>query len=179
MITNKNQLFLELQPCGTFFFGNERTFNTAEKDKYDEDVTNYFAESNKYPQQTAILGLLRHTLLSLYDQLEAKVAVKQGIIGEINFDGEHSKQYGYIDSISPLVVSNRKDKNSFEFLIPAPYIKQGEIELIYSEIESKSLYIKKINKTPILKNLIIKVFQPKYNGKINQIKLKIMRFFIN
>lgn len=159
MTTNNNKdFFVELLPCGSFFFGNERTFNTAEKDKYKEEITNYFAESNRYPQQTAILGLLRHTLLSLYGQLGAIISDKQSTIGKFNFDGKHTEPYGYIDSISPSVIAKCNDEKSFEFLLPAPFIKQGEAELIYSEIESESLDNKKKDKTPKIINFDHKDF---------------------
>jgi len=60
MTTNTKQTyFVEIQPIGFYFFGGERTFNTAKTDKRKKPVSNYYAISNTYPQQTAILGLLR------------------------------------------------------------------------------------------------------------------------
>lgn len=151
MTTNSNkQIFVELQPSGPYFFGSERTFNTAEKDKYGESVTNYFAESNKVPQQTAILGLLRHTLLALNNCLNKTPVEKQKIIGDKNFDGEHKDGYGFIAQISPLVIAAKNSDNAFDFLVPTPFIKQKDAILCYSQVDSHSLDILSKDKTPKL-----------------------------
>lgn len=88
MTTNTNETyFVEIQPIGYYFFGGERTFNTAQTDKYKKPIANYYAISNPYPQQTALLGLLRYTMLVMTNMLHAKNHhEKESIIGK-SFNG--------------------------------------------------------------------------------------------
>lgn len=107
---NNKKYFVEIEPIGYYFFGGERTFTTNEKDKYNDIVTNYFAESNKYPQQTALLGLLRHTLLTLYNRLNASFEDKTTLIGNNSFTPGYDGSYGLIESISPLVIYQKENE---------------------------------------------------------------------
>lgn len=132
--------FIEIQPTGYYFFGNERTFTTAETDKYGETVANYLAESNDYPQQTAILGMLRYALLALYNKLDAPNPDKQKIIGANNFDIATNNTFGLIDKVSPLVIYNKADNL---FLLPAGfdnqhYPKTSNTHLGYSSSENST-----------------------------------------
>lgn len=85
--TSYNYL-IKIRPLDYYFFGGEQTFG-------DGKNVNYFAKTKKIPQQTSVLGLLRH--LGYY---------KDGVeIGE-SFNAnqlikEHT-QYGYIQQLSPL-----------------------------------------------------------------------------
>ena len=150
MTTNKTY-FVEIKPTGYYFFGNERTFNTTKKDKYQDAVTNYFAQSNQIPQQTTVLGMLRYAFLAINDELNASQSAKEKTIGNVGFNGEHTENYGFIQSISPLVIATQnKDDNSFDFLLPAPFTQQEEtIEYHTSEYNSftnnaKSTSLKKL-----------------------------------
>jgi len=94
---------IKLTPIDTFFFGGEKHI-----EKNGKIETNYFVESNLYPQQTTLLGLLRYYLLlknnivfdgkKITDKIEAA-----RIIGDSSFDYNTPPQdYGKIKSISPL-----------------------------------------------------------------------------
>lgn len=114
---------IKLTPVDTFFFGGEKH---VEKDGKPE--TNYFVESNLYPQQTTLLGLLRYYLLlkkpsvfsnnKITDKTEA---VK--IIGEKSFDfSGKSNNFGKINQISPLYFSFENEiyffgPLDFEFIV--------------------------------------------------------------
>lgn len=115
---NQNSYFVEIIPTGYYFFGGERTFQTVEKDKYGDSITNYFAESNNLPQQTAVLGMLRYSLLALYDKLKDIQTEKDNTVGDCNFDFTYDKSYGLIDSISPVVLFN---KGTNSILTPAGF----------------------------------------------------------
>lgn len=139
-MTNNKTFFLEIKPAGYYFFGGEQTFNTVEKGKYDEEITNYFAVSNRYPQQTGLLGMLRHTLLKLYDNLNSTAVQKAEIIGG-NFNPENDNPFGLIDSISPLVIYNIAQN---KILMPAPIDKQAcnNFNGFGYSISSKKIYLK-------------------------------------
>jgi CRISPR-associated protein Cmr3 len=143
MTTNKSTYtyFVEIKPTGYFFFGNEQSFNTKEIDKYEKEVNNYFAKSNLYPQQTAILGLIRHSLLAFYNSLDNGVDQKSKIIGIKNFDGIHDNTFGYINSISPLVICKEVNKK-IQILTPAPFTQQ-EKNTITAKFNNTASYINK------------------------------------
>lgn len=120
----KNNTYLvKLEPAGYYFFGGDNTFNTNRKDKYGKPVSNYFAISNTMPQQTAILGLLRHALLVLTNKLNAPTegaGGKSEIIGDTGFNEKAVNSYGWINSISPLVIL-KKQTNCFSIFKPAGF----------------------------------------------------------
>ncbi len=137
MTQNNNKKYLvEIIPTGYYFFGSERTFKTNQQDKYGEAVTNYFAESNSLPQQTAVLGLLRHTLLALYNRLDVANELKNEIIGQEHFSLHKDSNYGLIEAISPLVILKNSADN---YLMPAGFNQQQynnvSVDLVYQAAE--------------------------------------------
>ena len=106
--------FIRLKPVENYFFGGENTFRNNEEDK-----ANYFSRSNKYPQQTTLLGLLRFMLLKnnaalpLYKNQEKANA----LIGENSFDVLKGPQsFGAIQKISPLFIYH--DNDIYRFSLP-------------------------------------------------------------
>ncbi len=94
---------IKLRPVDAYFFGGERTFNT-------EDDTNYFVRSNYFPQQTALLGLLRYEILRYHGLLNQPVSATKDLIGTQGFvvpQKEKEKNiadFKYIHSISPVFI---------------------------------------------------------------------------
>jgi len=124
-MTKTKKYFIKLTPAGYYFFGGENTFNTNRKDKYNQEVTNYFAISQKLPQQTALLGLLRHTLLTLYGRLDHSWEEKKPLIGAKGF-GLDRLDAGLIKAISPICLVNQIDKQKpYAFYVPAGYDEQA------------------------------------------------------
>lgn len=130
---------IKITPVEYYFFGSE---------KHTEDLTtNYFVESNDYPQQTTLLGLLRYFLLQKSNLLVGKNLPKdkQGdakdLIGTQSFDYNSSANtFGKISSISALYFNN--DKTNFFF---APMDIQFNInnDFILSDKENKVYSAKK------------------------------------
>lgn len=104
--------FITLSPLDWFFFGGEKTFGEGEKSEY-------FVHSNYFPQQSAILGMLRYQLLKQHRLLIEDIKPedrekKQDEGGEIeqligkqsfNMNCLHEKfAYGKIKKISPLSI---------------------------------------------------------------------------
>ncbi len=107
---------VKLTPIDKFFFGQKNTFG-------DNNV-NYFVRSSHFPQQTALLGLLRYQLLchadkSVFDnnKIVNSKAAKE-LIGEKSFSPEEPSvdNFGLIESLSPVFLM---DKETGEMYLPA------------------------------------------------------------
>lgn len=98
-----NKYLITLKPLTPFFFGGENTFG--------EGKINYFARSNYLPQQTTILGMLRHELLIQNDLIgtDPKTNDWKSLIGENSFqkiNNQFVNDFGAIKNISPVFLSN-------------------------------------------------------------------------
>jgi len=118
---------IELEPLGDFFFGGENTFgeNNSNNDnnatQKGKDKKNYFAKSNRFPQQSALLGMLRFELLkekALLPLSQYKDEARQ-LIGGRSFDFERNSlefDFGIIEKISPIFLTD-----SSQDFIPVPF----------------------------------------------------------
>jgi CRISPR-associated protein Cmr3 len=161
---NSNSRFVEIKPVGYYFFGNERTSRTVNKDKYKQTVMNYFASSNLLPQQTALLGMLRYAILAWQDMLNAPITDKEKIIGAGNFHFEKDTPYGWIERISPLVLFKTETKEVF---LPVGMDHQKykgsktgssvqDVTLYYSSLTEKHYSGKVDHGLPVLNNYVYK-----------------------
>lgn len=99
-----------LRPVDTFFFGGERTFGYDGERSQKNVPTNYFVESNRYPHQTALLGMLRYKLLEANGWLatKQKPVPNEALdwIGKRSFqvttEANKARSYGHIHGLSPL-----------------------------------------------------------------------------
>ncbi len=102
---------IRLIPMGPFFFGGEHTFGADEE---RGEKSRYHAKSNRFPAQSALIGMLRHTLLASNDLLTAH---KRGtwvdkrvrdraveIAGNSGFRYDRPVDLGAIESLSPLFI---------------------------------------------------------------------------
>lgn len=101
---------IELKPISSFFFGTEDP-------KSDDEKVNYFQRSAYFPQQTALLGMIRFQLLKQYGLLPINdnTDMASRLIGEKSFYvSSELPSFGVIDSLSPLMLlkdDNKKDDN--------------------------------------------------------------------
>lgn len=114
---------IELEPLGDFFFGGETTFG-------EDNERNYFAKSGKFPQQSALVGMLRFELLKAKKLLpishDKKGEVKL-LIGEKSFDFERNNNesgFGIIETISPVFLT---DNNQDFIAAPFDYVYKDSI----------------------------------------------------
>lgn len=108
---SKKTYKISLQPLGPFFFGSERT--------YGPNNAVYFAISNRYPQQTALLGMLRFRLLEMRGWLNNNAGKSAGsyddrksLIGKRSFKAEDAKKigdFGAVKNLSPVWVEHQQD----------------------------------------------------------------------
>ena len=106
---------IRLRPIGKYFFGGETHHELDSRRQY-------FHRSNPYPQQTSLLGMVRHQLLlqhgliPLHEGQNAEAAID--LIGANGFDGQ-SDHFGVIASISPIRWLNHDhvfDQRLFDWL---------------------------------------------------------------
>lgn len=120
---------IKLTPVETFFFGG---------DKLDANlVANYFVESNLYPQQTTLLGLMRYYLLLKNDTIfkDNKIISNSNVdnfIGNSSFDycdkcPDKLQSFGKIKSISPLYFNDGLENYFFAPLDIGAELKENYI----------------------------------------------------
>jgi CRISPR-associated protein Cmr3 len=99
---------VSLRPVSDFFFGNERTLGPSNE--------NYFVRSNRFPQQTTCLGLMRYLLLQMNVWLSDAKGNSAGtkdeitqLIGPKGFrydQAEKPMDFGAIKSVSPVFLED-------------------------------------------------------------------------
>lgn len=114
---NKNYL-ITLKPIDKFFFGGDMTFTFDGKDP--SFFTSYIIESNYFPQQTSLLGMLRFLILRNSSYFEDG-HIKQGahsdvctLIGKQSFRKDETNNFGVIKSISNCFIRKGKENLSFQ-----------------------------------------------------------------
>jgi CRISPR-associated protein Cmr3 len=144
-MSNKKTYKIDLRPMDVFFFGGEQHFGEGED-------ANYFVRSNFFPQQSGVLGMLRHQLLIQNDCIPitpTNKTVVSGLIGEESYNILGSaKTFGAIHNISPLFISKGDEllfPEAYEFYVDK---KHKPEELSQVELEVKN----KIGKTMIYPN---------------------------
>ena len=109
---------VKLTPHDKFFFGGEKSFGQKEDDK--KQNTNYFVKSNYFPQQTGVLGFVRHQLLLQCNndkifkdnRIQDKSKADQ-LIGKQSFRINEAFEFGAIQCISPVFIC--KNKSNYYF----------------------------------------------------------------
>jgi CRISPR-associated protein Cmr3 len=110
------KILIKLTPLGSFFFGGEQSFAIGNNEQY-------IVKSRQYPQQSALLGMLRMLLLDAYGELntlQSEISLSKkatNIIGEKSFDPttKGKGNFAQIDSIGHICIC--KD-NIFYYNLP-------------------------------------------------------------
>lgn len=121
---NKTYL-ITLTPTGKFFFGGDMTFSVNEK---ETDFTSYIIRSNKFPQQTSLLGMLRFLVLrndeDVFDNSSQCITDRDKattLIGPKSFEMSGSEGcFGVIKSISPCFIQAKKENGDWTTLSLEP-----------------------------------------------------------
>jgi len=115
---------VKLKPLAPFFFGGEHTFGA---DEARRESSRYYAKSTLFPQQSALLGMLRKTMLTEagYMTMHKRgewVDGKEGdthsraksLCGDGSFSYEHDFDTGTIISLSPLYILHNERSYTLE-----------------------------------------------------------------
>lgn len=107
-----NRYKITLQPIDWFFFGGEQTFDNGASQSF-------IARSNRMPQQTTLLGMVRYQMLKKAGLLPLsadKAAAAEALIGASSFDITNSNSaFGRIGSLSPVFI-----EKGGRSLVPVP-----------------------------------------------------------
>jgi|GEM_PF-1696110 len=121
------QLLITLRPVDYYFFGGENTFDTDSK----LGVRNYLVRSRKLPQQTSVLGLLRHILrINKLDfgpeSFNADLGC-QKTLDKNEGEAIRHQLFGILHSLSPIFLQYKQGTNR-RFLLPASklWLEDGE-----------------------------------------------------
>lgn len=141
---------IRLTPLTPYFFGSEKTLSG------DNGATNYFARSNKLPQQSAILGLLRYQLLKAKGLLPITTENREEVnklIGPKSFAITDSKfNFGAIERLSPVFITDEAGR--FYTHLPLDWdfsieINESEKSYVSGQLHEKTVCSAKFNnKTP-------------------------------
>ena len=135
-----SKYLIKLKPIGKYFFGGDMTFEVGDKSNkdYNSKYSSYIIESNKFPQQTSLLGMLRYLLLTkspkVFSVDENRITNKAdaaNIIGQASFsvipnhklDEKQDSRFGKINSIGPCFLlheDNKEDERIEEYFLSAP-----------------------------------------------------------
>lgn len=95
-----------LTPIGNFFFGGEQTFDNGVRQSY-------FARSERMPQQTTLLGMVRYQLLKQAQLLSIPFSSNDDRVsalvgsGSFNFANSAKQSFGRIVNISPVRLQHK------------------------------------------------------------------------
>ena len=139
-----------LEPLDWFFFGGESTFDNSVK-------TSYIAHSDKFPQQTALLGMVRYQLLKQEELLTGKGKTPDpekvnNLIGSGSFYMTNEKQkFGAILGLSPVFIE-REDKSPqcTDYFFPITLTKS--YQLSFAEGNGIKVYLNGSDKTCLIED---------------------------
>lgn len=123
---------ITLTPLDWFFFGGEQTFDNGERQSF-------IARSNRMPQQTTLLGMVRYQLLKWNNLLlcgdkekdESKLDQTKVWVGENSFNIESTEpqSFGKIKKISPVFIQKGNHK-----LMPMPLTNGINVRFVKGDV---------------------------------------------
>ena len=134
-MTNKKTLLIRLTPIDRFFFGTEQG-----------ETADYYLKGNNFPQQTALLGLIRHQLLIQNKLLDEKQAISDKqkaaqLIGSQSFQFNAGNDFGIIKGLTSCFIT---DKINHMYYPSAPEfsleIKKTGNKYIFNRYDPKKDY---------------------------------------
>lgn len=171
MKNSYNTYFVTLTPRQLFFFGREQ-----------EGTADYFLKGSYFPQQTALLGLVRHQIL-LQNNLMENNKIKENTeaakwIGEKSFEWNSKEiSFGKIDSISPCYLVDPKSKflpfhssycNHLLKIGDNYYLKDFDPKKYYPETWMSIDKSKPITVSEIISEIIKPGIEKNYKGKTEE-----------
>lgn len=126
---------ITLTPVDKFFFGGDMTFQVGsnEDDTFNSQFKSYIIESNMFPQQTSLLGMLRFLILrNAGDEVfkDGKIvdkAIAKDLIGDRSFIVDKDNDFKSIKSLSHVRI-RRTAGNRTADLEFAPLFKDSSLE---------------------------------------------------
>ncbi len=119
-----SKYLVRFKPLDLFFFGGENKYRPRKDGNKIKFEADYFLRSEKFPQQTTILGALRYLILQENGQIPIQDEQKsKNLVGEHGFrinnnNNKNHKQnnYGLIEKLSPVYLQWKGG-----YYMPTPY----------------------------------------------------------
>lgn len=120
-----NTYLITLTPTGKFFFGGDMTFTVNGK---ETEYTSYIIRSNKFPQQTSLLGMLRFLILrndeSVFDASTQSIKDRESaanLIGPKSFENSNKEgDFGKIKKLHHCFLQFCKDSQWVDMHVVNP-----------------------------------------------------------
>ncbi len=151
---------ITLKPQGAFYFGGEYSFSA--KDDKTDSLASYIVESNRFPQQTSLLGMLRFWLLrndsDAFDCSINRIINKEAaekIIGSKSFSAKENRTFGKILKVGTCQIKKGND----EFLLPMPLDFELDVDF------EKALTVSYNDSEKTLPKIFKKGTKDEYTGK--------------
>ena len=134
---------ITLTPLEPYLFGGDTTFGKLLSDKEKKETSElgtYLVKSRQFPQQSAILGMLRKEIMTQANLLTRKVrgewvdksekAQAASLVGNEKFDIkiQEIQNFGAINSLSPIFLQNKNDRFIKKVDIDSFTYKDGLLE---------------------------------------------------
>lgn len=168
---------VKLRPINNFFFGGDITFGKLG----EKENSSYLAKSRYFPQQTAILGLIRRQILVQHELLTKKVKGEwvnanssekaTALVGRGSFEiNNNNLDLGIIDKISPVFIT-KKDNYFFQINKFGDYIEEaGKCFIDNNEKEFIPLLNNFDNKKGVSKILVSKTESFNFNEIFREVE---------
>lgn len=150
-----NRYLISLKPVGKFFFGGDMSFTVNGK---KSEYSSYIIKSNKFPQQTSLLGMLRFLILrndsSVFDtatQLITDRVAAEKLIGKSSFDPSGSgSSYGVINGISECFLQTKHNNQwtDLSFRYKVDELKLDIDRGVKAQINGKSVTVPSMKYDP-------------------------------
>ena len=162
-----NNYLITLTPVGRFFFGGDMTFSVKDNKEHNEKYSSYIIESNPFPQQTSLLGMLRFLILSNdseafdMDKQEIKAVAKERenqelsyvekLIGATSFvltENNAEQNFGKIRNLSSCILQMSQDGSNWENLLPTPPVFEKSVNFATAteaSLNGKTILLPTIN----------------------------------
>ena len=138
-----NTYKITLTPVSRYFFGGDMTFKVEGQEKYSEQYGSYIIRSNRFPQQTSLLGMLRFLILShdttAFSRTKNKITDPQRaqeLIGASSFtvnDDYQENDFRCIRQLYPCFLELKDDSGAHPLLVsPCDYGHKVEFNSGYS-----------------------------------------------
>jgi CRISPR-associated protein Cmr3 len=134
-MTDIKTFLVRLTPLERFFFGTEQG-----------ETADYYLKGNNFPQQTALLGLIRHQLLIQNNLLDERQAIRDKqkavlLIGSQSFQFDSANDFGAIIALTPCFINDNANRMYYpsapEFTLN---IKKAGSQFVFNSYDPKNDY---------------------------------------
>lgn len=147
---------ITLTPLNPFFFGGDKTFGTLG----DKEKSNYLVHSRHFPQQTALLGMIRKEMLIQGGFLTKKIRGEwideslkpqaEALVGQTKFKFNEAQNFGKLKNLGAVFLMQEEQKFIKKVGIDLYEYKDGLLNYII--IKLKTLKWSKLNNGLTLKD---------------------------